>query len=33
MARALQPVFKEKFNVELVVKNSAGGGRLLYVFG
>ena len=26
MARALQPVFKEKFNVELVVKNSAGGG-------
>lgn len=26
MARALQPVFKEKFDVELVVKNSAGGG-------
>lgn len=26
MARALQPVFKEKFNVELVVKNSPGGG-------
>ena len=26
MARALQPVFKDKFGVELVVKNSAGGG-------
>ncbi|MGN0305873.1 MAG: tripartite tricarboxylate transporter substrate binding protein [Lachnospiraceae bacterium] len=26
MARALQPVFKEKFNAERVVKNSAGGG-------
>ncbi len=26
MARALQPVFKEKFDVELVVKNSPGGG-------
>ena len=26
MARALQPVFKEKFNAELVVKNSPGGG-------
>lgn len=26
MARALQPVFKEKFNVDLVVKNTEGGG-------
>lgn len=26
MARALQPVFKSKYHVDLVVKNSAGGG-------
>ena len=26
MARALQPVFKEKFGVDLVVKNTEGGG-------
>jgi len=26
MARALQPIFKSKFNTDLVVKNSAGGG-------